>query len=290
MGAVVGGIVTYPSIATWYATLEKPFFTPPNWVFGPVWTLLYGLMVVSLYMVWSARTARSKRWAFVVFALQLILNVMWSVVFFGLHQPLAAVGVVLCLWLAIALTLLVFWPISRFAAYLLAPYLVWVSFASALNISVAILNPASAVDSYERCIKAPGSVILDSYPSVCITRAKQQFTNPNDHADMPWPSTLSIPELSAKVSLVGGITDAYYSYDPTTEEAYLTTTQLEEARKTLSGCTSGTHGLYVKQDGAVLKEQPRYQALCITPSSEAARQIGRIQELLRNAIEKAVVE
>ncbi|MBL8160281.1 tryptophan-rich sensory protein [Candidatus Saccharibacteria bacterium] len=138
--AAIGSLATIPNIPTWYEALEKPFFSPPNWVFGPVWTLLYTLIGISLYLVWSAKTKHSKRNAYLAFGIQLALNALWSLVFFGLQQPWLGVGVIIALLVMIILTMREFWPIRRYAAYLLVPYLLWVCFATCLNIAVALLN------------------------------------------------------------------------------------------------------------------------------------------------------
>ncbi len=136
----VGSLATTPNIPTWYAALEKPFFNPPNWVFGPVWTLLYILMGVSLYLVWVSKTKASKQFAYRLFAAQLVLNALWSVVFFGLHQPWLAVVVIIALLIVLIFTVRVFAKYSKLAAWLLVPYIAWVCFASILNFSVALLN------------------------------------------------------------------------------------------------------------------------------------------------------
>lgn len=138
--AAIGSMVTVINIPTWYAALEKPFFSPPNWLFGPVWTVLYLLMGLSLYFVWTAPYKKSKKLAFTIFGLQLVLNTLWSLVFFGLHAPLAGVVVIILLLAGIIATIRLFWPISRIAAYLLLPYALWVSFATVLNAAIAFLN------------------------------------------------------------------------------------------------------------------------------------------------------
>ena len=138
--AGIGSLATTSNIQTWYATLEKPFFNPPNWLFGPVWTLLYLLIGLSLYLVWITKTKSSKQRALIWFGVQLVLNALWSIVFFGLHQPWLAVVVILGLLVSIALTMRSFAGFSRTAALLLIPYICWVSFATVLNISIAILN------------------------------------------------------------------------------------------------------------------------------------------------------
>lgn len=137
----IGSLATSPNIASWYANLEKPFFNPPNWVFGPVWTVLYILMGVSLYLIWTAPHKKPKKQtAYVWFGAQLALNTIWSLVFFGLHAPLAGVAIILLLWGSILATMQSFWPLSKQAAYLLIPYLAWVTFASMLNMCIAVLN------------------------------------------------------------------------------------------------------------------------------------------------------
>ncbi len=136
----IGSIATIANIPTWYAALEKPFFNPPNWVFGPVWTALYALMGLSLYLVWIAPYKRSRRRAFAAFGVQLLLNALWSLVFFGLHLTWAGVFIIVLLLAAILATITLFRPISGRAACLLVPYAVWVIFATALNLGIAWLN------------------------------------------------------------------------------------------------------------------------------------------------------
>jgi tryptophan-rich sensory protein len=137
----IGSLFTTPAIPNWYAALEKPSFTPPGVVFGPVWTALYLMMGISLFLVWkSAGNARRRRTALAVFVLQLILNTLWSILFFGLRSPLAGLLDIAALWVMILLTILLFWRISKTAAWLLVPYLLWVSFATLLNASILALN------------------------------------------------------------------------------------------------------------------------------------------------------
>lgn len=136
----IGSLATSPNIPTWYAGLKKPFFNPPNWLFGPVWTLLYILMGISIYLIWTTPYRRSKRPAYIWFGVQLVLNALWSLVFFGMHAPEAGGVVILLLLISIAMTMRTFWPISKMAAYLLIPYILWVSFAILLNSSIAALN------------------------------------------------------------------------------------------------------------------------------------------------------
>ncbi len=132
---------TISSIPTWYALLNKPPFSPPNWVFGPVWTLLYFLMGVSVWLIWmQKKNSKDKKKGLKVFGVQLLLNFCWSVLFFGLHQPIIALIEIITLWVAILVTILQFYKVNRTAAYLLVPYLLWVSFASILNFSIVLLN------------------------------------------------------------------------------------------------------------------------------------------------------
>ncbi len=138
--AGAGGLVTTPQIETWYAQLTKPTWTPPDWVFGPVWTLLYGLMAVAAWLIWRSGRSRQTRTALFLFAAQLFLNFCWSWLFFGLHWPGAAVAEIVALWLTIMLTLITFWRRVAAAGWLLVPYLLWVTFAGALNAAVWWLN------------------------------------------------------------------------------------------------------------------------------------------------------
>lgn len=136
----VGSFFTFPAISTWYATLNKPTFSPPNFLFGPVWTILYILMGVALFLVWSDNSKKKKLDAMLSYGFQIALNALWSIVFFGLKNPLLAVAVIIALWVMILLTIINFYKINKTAGLMLVPYILWVSFASLLNIFVAILN------------------------------------------------------------------------------------------------------------------------------------------------------
>ena len=135
----IGGIFTSSAITTWYATLTKPSFNPPNWLFGPAWTVLYILMGIALYLVWVS-DKENKKITYIVFFIQLVLNTLWSIVFFGAHQTGWAFFEIVLLWLAILATIIAFHRISKPAAYLLIPYVAWVTFAAILNYSVWVLN------------------------------------------------------------------------------------------------------------------------------------------------------
>jgi benzodiazapine receptor len=125
----------------WYEALEKPFFTPPGWVFGPVWTILYLMMGIAAFLVWQKGVPKSHvRVALVCFVVQLVFNAAWSVIFFGFHSVGLALLEIIFLWLAILATIASFWRVDRVAAGLLLPYIVWVSFAVILNADIYLLN------------------------------------------------------------------------------------------------------------------------------------------------------
>jgi tryptophan-rich sensory protein len=148
IAGVIGSIFTSESVSTWYQTIEKPSFSPPNWLFGPVWTTLYVLMGISLFLIWRATstatfpTARRNRKiaAFIAFGSQLILNVLWSFIFFGLRSPQLAFAEIVILLISIMVTIVIFYKISRLAAVLMMPYAGWVTFASFLNLQIWLLN------------------------------------------------------------------------------------------------------------------------------------------------------
>lgn len=135
----LGSAATGSAVDDWYRQLEKPSFNPPPGVFGPVWTVLYILMGVGLYLVWR-KPAKGKRGAYAAFGVQLFLNSMWSVIFFGWKTPLWAFVEIFFLFAAIVVTTVLFWRISRAAAILLFPYLIWVTFASVLIFRIWQLN------------------------------------------------------------------------------------------------------------------------------------------------------
>ena len=136
----LGAAVTATSVKTWYAALNKPSFNPPNTVFGPVWTMLYILMAIAAWRVWRVADRETARRPLTLFALQLALNLGWSVTFFGLERLGPSVAVILVLELAVVATALAFRPIDRIAAWLLVPYVAGVGFAAILNIAIWRLN------------------------------------------------------------------------------------------------------------------------------------------------------
>ncbi len=138
--AGIGSLFTAQSVNDWYVALSKPSWNPPSWVFGPVWTVLYGMMGVAAWLVWLRRREVSVTLPLVLFFVQLALNVVWSLLFFGLQSPGAAFLEIIVLWLAIAATLLAFWRVAPLAGALFIPYILWVSFAAVLNYTIWQLN------------------------------------------------------------------------------------------------------------------------------------------------------
>lgn len=135
----IGALVTVSSLGSWYQSIKKPSFTPPSWVFGPAWTILYLLMGIALYLIWNSPHPLKKT-AIGLFIIQLVLNGLWSPVFFGLESPVLGLVVIVPLWILIMICIRIFYPINKTAAYLMVPYLFWVSFATLLNASIWYLN------------------------------------------------------------------------------------------------------------------------------------------------------
>ncbi|MDQ5928028.1 MAG: hypothetical protein QG633_466 [Patescibacteria group bacterium] len=141
LAGIIGSLFTFSAIPTWYATLTKPELNPPSWVFGPVWTTLYLLMGVSAFLIWQKGWARKDvKIALSVYGVQLVLNALWSIVFFGMQNPGLALVNIALLFVSIVATMVLFYKISRPAMYLLIPYILWVSFASYLNYAIYALN------------------------------------------------------------------------------------------------------------------------------------------------------
>lgn len=141
LAGVIGSFVTTPAIPVWYASLRKPAFTPPNWLFAPVWIFLFFLMGCALFLVWrqGVRVPAVKS-ALLIFSLQLLLNVLWSFAFFGLKSPLAGFVVICALWIMIIVTIILFFRLSTIAGLLLVPYILWVSYAAVLNAAILAIN------------------------------------------------------------------------------------------------------------------------------------------------------
>jgi len=136
---LVGSLFTFQSIPTWYASLAKPFFTPPNWLFGPVWITLYILMGIALYLLWE-KGLKKNNTATRLFITQLVLNAAWSVIFFGMQLVFIAFIEIVILWAFIALTIWKLRPVDTKAAWVMLPYIIWVTIAAALNMGVWLLN------------------------------------------------------------------------------------------------------------------------------------------------------
>jgi len=138
----IGAIFTTSAIPTWYAALNKPAFTPPNAVFSPVWITLYLLMGIAIFLIWrKGLEAKGVKPAFIIFWVQLVINILWSVVFFGLKSPFGGFIVIVLLLIAVVITIVQFFKVSRLAGGLLIPYIVWLGIATSLNVGVWILNP-----------------------------------------------------------------------------------------------------------------------------------------------------
>lgn len=141
MAGVIGSVFTFDAIPTWYVTLQKPTFSPPNWVFGPVWVTLYTLMGISIFIIWQEGIKNKKvKEAVYWFGAQLFFNAIWSIIFFGLKDVFLALVVISIMWVLIVVTITKFWKINKISAYILLPYLAWVSLASVLNYNIWILN------------------------------------------------------------------------------------------------------------------------------------------------------
>ncbi|MCB4790851.1 MAG: tryptophan-rich sensory protein [Elusimicrobia bacterium] len=142
MAGLIGSLYTTDAISSWYETLNKPSFNPPNWVFGPVWTILFTLMGIALFIIWEKEVQNiwQKRRAILVFFIQLCLNTLWSIVFFGMHSFAGAMIVIVLLWISILLNIISFYKISKYSGALLIPYILWVSFALVLNGAFVFLN------------------------------------------------------------------------------------------------------------------------------------------------------
>jgi len=134
------GILAGSATTDWYNDLAKPSFQPPSWVFGPAWTLLYTLMGIAIALIWHSKPAGIKRTAVTLFIIQFIINLIWSPIFFYLHNITLALVVIVLLWFLILATIRYFHRIDRRAAFLLVPYLLWVTFATVLNASIVYLN------------------------------------------------------------------------------------------------------------------------------------------------------
>ena len=168
LAGVVGSVFTVSAIPTWYEGLAKPALNPPSWVFGPAWTTLYLLMGIAAFLVWRMGWERKDvRAALGIFGVQLFLNAIWSIIFFGLKNPGWAFVEIIFLWLAIVATIIAFSKISRLAVWLLVPYILWVSFAGYLNYSIWTLNQAEPVACTMEARLCPDGSYVGRVPPNC---------------------------------------------------------------------------------------------------------------------------
>ncbi|MFA6171625.1 MAG: TspO/MBR family protein [Patescibacteria group bacterium] len=183
---IIGSFFTAPSIPSWYATLPKPAFNPPAWIFAPVWTALFALMGIAAFLIWKKGLKRKDvKIALAIFIGQLVLNALWSFIFFGLHNPKGAFFELIVLWLAILATIISFYRISKSAAWLLLPYILWVSFAGYLNYSI-----------WQLAAKAPEQVNCTMEARLCPDGSAVGRIGPNCEF-VPCPETnaaLSLPK------------------------------------------------------------------------------------------------
>ncbi len=140
LAAGIGSLATGTNVQTWYPSLVKPSFSPPNWIFGPVWTVLYVLMAISFYLIWIRKADKEQGDRVKLYVGQLALNSLWSITFFGLRSPVTALITIGFLWMTIVVLMWMFGRVSRTAMFLLLPYLLWVSFAAVLNLMIVVLN------------------------------------------------------------------------------------------------------------------------------------------------------
>lgn len=141
LAGIIGSVFTSSAIPTWYASINKPVFNPPGWIFAPVWIILYTLMGIAAYLVYVKREDFSlAKTALILFFVHLVFNALWSILFFGLNNPGLAFVEIIILWLMILALIIIFYRIDQRASYLLIPYLLWVSFASVLNFAIWRLN------------------------------------------------------------------------------------------------------------------------------------------------------
>ncbi len=221
LAGIIGAIFTAPAIATWYATLAKPTLNPPSWVFGPVWTILYALIGISLFLAWKndwrvvnvLSVGSGKAWnklsqrlwtgdlqkvnVIALFWVQWALNVAWSILFFGFHAPGAALFEIVVLWISIVYVMINFWRVSKAAAWLLVPYVLWVTFAGYLNFSIWYLSPAmngSVACTQEAKLCPDGSAVVRTGPDCAfapcpLAASGVVYTNAQYHFSFALPDS-----------------------------------------------------------------------------------------------------
>lgn len=209
MVGIVGAIFTTPSIQSgWYATLLKPALNPPAWIFGPVWTMLYFLMGVAVFLIWKKGfERRCVKIALIIFDIQLALNVFWSIIFFGWQSPGGAFVEIIFLWLAILVTIIMFAKISRPAAWLLFPYIIWVSFAGYLNFSIWQLSnnaPKAIQCTMEAKLCSDGSAVGRTGPNCEFAKCPEEVILLNDQTLVEKYLRENIKTLAPEEPVLGG--------------------------------------------------------------------------------------
>lgn len=199
--ATVAALMTRPEIQGWYASLAKPDWRPPNWLFGPVWTILYGMIAVAGWRIWRTLGSKARTISLIIFWVQLGLNFLWSPTFFNLHKIGLAALIIVCLWAAALAFVIVSWNLDRLAAYLFLPYIAWVGFASVLNYTIWTMNETQSALHYEiptayalRLKETPGT---DGFP----TLASWQTARPISFAQ-DWRGENKDPQRSTEVRLL----------------------------------------------------------------------------------------
>lgn len=197
--AFVASIITRPEIPSWYEHIAKPSWRPPNWLFGPVWTLLYGMIAVAGWRVWKSPESSGRTWALRLFWLQLTMNFLWSPVFFRFHRIGLGVLVIGTLWLIILLFALVAWRVARPASILFVPYLLWVSFASLLNYTIWTMNPQTANRELPTAVawRLTSQLEHDGFPSPAEWNHAPAYRFEND-----WQGKNPDPQRATEVRLI----------------------------------------------------------------------------------------
>lgn len=207
LAGFIGSIFTTPAIPTWYAGLVKPALTPPSWIFAPVWTALFAMMGVAVFLIWKkGLDKKGVKIALIIFDIQLVLNVFWSVIFFGLKSPGWAFVEIIFLWLAIVAVIIAFAKISRPTAWLLVPYIIWVSFAGYLNYSIWQLSiaPKMTQCTMEAKLCSDGSAVGRTGPNCEFAKCPDEIINLDDQTLIEKYFRQNIKTLAPEDPVLGG--------------------------------------------------------------------------------------
>jgi len=259
LAGVVGSLFTAPNIPVWYAALNKPVFNPPNWIFAPVWTALFAFMGLAVFLIWQKGSSDKKvKIAVSIFIGQLVLNILWSMIFFGLRSPFYALLEIILLWLAILATIAVFAKISKPAAWLLAPYILWVSFAVYLNFALWQQNFVGKNQSVACVLEAKicpdGSAVVRAGPD-CQFAPCPEKTN----ADFSW---------ARKTDSQTGLT---FQYPLDLLTVYLHPVDWPpQLRLTIQPFSCAEGGEEIARAGKTERRQVDNRAYCVTQASEGA--------------------